>query len=66
MLSSRAFGLNDFTGKGQALAALDLAAEALIGTFGMGGTRTHSIANLVFAQRIADADNHHLLLMRLD
>jgi hypothetical protein len=66
MLSSRAFCLNNFTGKRQALAALNLATEALIGAFGMRRSGTHGIAKLVLAQRIADADNHRFLLMRID
>jgi hypothetical protein len=66
MLSSRAFGLNDFACEWQALAALNLATETLISTFGMGRTCTHGITYLVFTQRIADADNHRLLLLRIN
>jgi hypothetical protein len=66
MLSSRAFVLNNFAGKGKALATADLAAEALVGTFRMGGSRTHGIANFILAKRIADADNHWFLLMRIN
>jgi hypothetical protein len=65
MLSSRAFGLDDFARERQALTAANFAAKAFIRTFGMGRTRTHGIANLVLAQRIADADNHDVLLMRI-
>jgi hypothetical protein len=66
MLSSCAFGLNNFAGKWQALAAADLAAQPLVNAFGMSGTRTDGIADFSFAQRIADAHNHHVLLMRIN
>jgi hypothetical protein len=58
MLSSCAFSLDDFAGEGQALAAADFAAEALVGAFRMGRSCTHSIANIIFTNRIADTDNH--------
>jgi hypothetical protein len=65
MLSSRAFGLNDFARERQALTAANFAAKAFVRTFRMRRTRTHGVTNFIFAQRIADADNHHALLMRI-
>jgi hypothetical protein len=49
MLSSRAFGLNDLTGKWQALAAAHFATQALIGAFGMGGAGAHGVSDFMFA-----------------
>ena len=65
MLSSRAFVLNDLTREGQALSAADFAAEALVGAFGMRRAGTYSVANFIFSQGIANADDHRLLLMRI-
>jgi hypothetical protein len=66
MLSSRAFGLNDFAREGQALATANVAAKALVSAFRMVRSGAYSIANIILAQGIADADNHCLLLMRID
>lgn len=65
MLSSRAFGLNDFAREWQTLAALHLAAEAFVSTFGMLRSRAHGIAQFGFTNSIADANDHRFLLLRI-
>jgi hypothetical protein len=65
MLSSRAFGLNDFAGEGEALSTTDFAAEALVGAFGMARSGARRIAQIGFPDSIANANDHRLLLMRI-
>jgi hypothetical protein len=65
MLSSRAFGLNDFAREGEALAAANFAAEALVCAFGMARSGARRIAQIGFPDSIANANNHRFLLMRI-
>ena len=53
LASSRVFGLDDFTRKGNALSALQPAAERLISTRWATRTAARGIADIFFTKRIA-------------
>ena len=61
LASNRVFSLDDFTRKGDATAALCLAAERSIGSGRAARTAPRSVANLAFTNGIADTDDHERL-----
>jgi hypothetical protein len=66
LASNRVFAVDDFAGKGDALATLQLAAEPTIGLAGAAGTMASGFAHLMFLQCVADTNDHRrFLLLRI-